>query len=233
VKGTRPRIAVATRSSAERATLAKWLDSSDFQAVPISNIGASAREIKALRLEMLIIDVALMTAGALMHVARYRATPLPVIVIGDADPEAETDARQRGASYLARPIERPGLLFSVALALAEGRPMRRSPRMLVPRIPALIDGVPSHVTDVSLEGVRLELAERHRSSLPPSFTLRVPVFNVAVVVQRVWVSTVIGPAQLCCGGTLASTSQRSADSWRTLVDMSPGAGGLGNDLYHV
>jgi hypothetical protein len=233
VMGTRARIAVATRSSAEQATLGEWLDSGDFQAVPVSNIAASAREIEALRFEMLIIDVELMTVGALMHVARYRATPLPVIVIGDADPEAETDAGQRGASYLVRPIERAGLLFSVTLALAEGRPMRRSPRKLVPRIPGSIDGVPSHVVDVSSEGVRLEVAERHRGSLPPSFTLRVPVFNVAVVVQRVWVSTRIGASQLCCGGTLARASQSSAHSWRMLVDMSPAVGGLGNDLYHV
>jgi hypothetical protein len=48
------------------------------------------------------------------------------------------------------------------------------------------------VLDVSHEGVRLEIAERYRSSLPRYFTLRVPVFNVAVTVQRVWVSTVDG-----------------------------------------
>jgi len=45
VTGPRTRIAVATRSPAERATLVEWLDSGDFQAVPIPNIGASAREI--------------------------------------------------------------------------------------------------------------------------------------------------------------------------------------------
>jgi DNA-binding response OmpR family regulator len=222
--GTRTRIAVATRSRAERATLGAWLDSADFQAVPVANIGASAREIQALKFEMLIVDAELMTLGSLMHVARYRATPLPVIVIGDADPDAEVDAWRRGASYLVRPIERAGLLFAVSLALAEGRPLRRSPRKLVPRLHGLIDGVPSHVLDVSQEGVRLEVAERHRTSLPPAFTLRVPVFNVAVLVQRVWVSTGVGPSsQLWCGGALTRNPQRSAQSWQMLVDMTPGS----------
>ena len=223
---------MATRSRAERASLSQWLDSAEFQAVPVQDIGASAREIEALRFEMLIIDAELLALGSLMRVARYRATPLPVIVIGDADPMAEIGAWQRGASYLVRPIERAGLLFAVTLALAEGRPMRRSPRKLAPRFPGLIDGVPSHVLDVSHEGVRLEVAERHRSSLPPAFTLRVPVFNVAVMVQRVWVSSGIGSSsQLWCGGTLGSNTPRGANSWRMLVDVTTSGMGLTTNLH--
>lgn len=223
---TRTRIGVATRSPVERATLAEWLDSGGFQPVPVPDIGASAREIEALKFEMLIVDVQLMTIGSLMHVARYRPTPLPVIVIGDADSEAEIDAWRHGASYLVRPIDRAGLLFAVTLAVAEGRPMRRSPRRLVPRFPGTIDGVPSHVIDVSHEGVRLQVAGQRGGSLPPSFMLRVPLFNVAVMVQRVWVSNAIGASsQLWCGGTLARNPQRSANSWRMLVDMTPGVEG--------
>ena len=104
--------------------------------------------------------------------------------------------------------------------------MRRSPRKLVPRFPALVDGVASRVLDVSHEGVRLEVAERRDSALPPSFMLRVPLFSVAVIVQRIWVSTTIGTSsQLWCGGTLARNPLRSTNSWRTLVDMTPGIGG--------
>jgi hypothetical protein len=143
-------------------------------------------------------------------------------VIGDADAEAETDAGRRGASYLVRPIERAGLLFAVTLALAEGRPMRRSPRKRVSPFPVKIDGVASRVLDVSHEGVRIEIARAHRSALPPHFTLRVPDFNVAVMVQRVWVNTTVGAsAQICCGGTLTHNPARSAASWRSLVDLTP------------
>ena len=221
---------MATRSPAERGTFSEWLNSGGFEPVPVRNIGASAVEIEALNFEMLLADVELATLGGLIRVARYRAAPRPVVVIGDADPEAETDAGQRGASYLVRPVDRAGLLFAVTLALAEGRPMRRSPRKRVPPFPGLIDGVPSRVLDVSHEGVRLELAGRYRTVLPPYFTLRVPVFNVAVTVQRVWVSTAIGASsQLYCGGTLSNNLQRKAESWRSLVDMTPGLDGRGPD----
>src|SRR5688500_3030116 len=67
--GTGARIAVATRSGAERGALREWLDSGGFQAVPVADIGASTREIEALKFEMLIIDIELLTLGSLMRVA--------------------------------------------------------------------------------------------------------------------------------------------------------------------
>jgi len=220
--GARTRIAVATRSPAERAVFCEWLNSDGFEAVPIRDVGASQRELEALNFEMLIADVEVINVGTLMRVARYRATPRPVVVIGDADVEAENDAGRRGASYLVRPIERAGLLFAVTLALAEGRPMRRSPRKRVSPFSVKIDGVPSRVLDVSHEGVRIELARANRSALPPHFTLRVPDFNVAIMIQRVWVSTVGGAAsQIYCGGALTHNPSRSAASWRSLVDLTP------------
>jgi DNA-binding response OmpR family regulator len=220
--GARTRVAVATRSPAERAVFCEWLNSGGYEAVPVRDLGASQRELEALNFEMLVADVELITVGALMRVARYRATPRPVVVIGDADVEAETDAGRRGASYLVRPIERAGLLFAVTLALAEGRPMRRSPRKRVSPFPVAVDGVPSRVLDLSHDGVRLELARAHRSALPPHFTLRVPDFNVAIMIQRVWVTTMAGgSAQIYCGGALTHNPARSAASWRSLVDLTP------------
>jgi hypothetical protein len=230
--GARTRVAVAARSPVERAAFSEWLHSGGFEAIPVRDVNASARDLEALNFEMLVADAELMTVGALMRVARYRATPRPVVVVGDADAEAEADAARRGVSYLVRPIDRGGLLFAVTLALAEGRPMRRSPRKRVSPLPGTIDGVPSRVLDVSHEGVRLELAARHRSSLPPQFMLRVPVFNVAIAIQRVWVSTMVGAsAQLWCGGALSHNPQRSADSWRSLVDVTPGIEGTGANLH--
>src|SRR5262249_54787191 len=178
--GARTRVAVATRSPSERAVFCEWLNADGFEAVPIRDVGASQRELEALNFEMLIADVEVINVGTLMRVARYRATPRPVVVIGDADVEAENDAGRRGASYLVRPIERAGLLFAITLALAEGRPMRRSPRKRVSPFSVKIDGVPSRVLDVSHEGVRIELAPANRSALPPHFTLRAPALNVAL-----------------------------------------------------
>jgi hypothetical protein len=73
---------------------------------------------------------------------------------------------------------------------------------------------------VSHEGVRLELTAGQK--LPQSFMLRVPMFNVAVRVQRVWSGPAPGrSAQLWCGGSLAGNPQHNTLPWLQLVDKSP------------
>ncbi len=221
---SRTRIAVACRSHVERAALVEWLDDGGYHGLSIPFATAPPREIEALNFEMLIVDADLMAIGSLMHVARYRPAPRPVIVIGDADVEAEVEAERRGASYLVRPVDRSSLLFAVTLALAEGRPMRRSPRKPVSRMPAAVDGMVSRVVDVSYEGVRVELPAKERESLPPQFTLKVPLFDVAVLVHRVWMcagTTPQAPGMLWVGGALERNPQRTELAWRTLVEQAP------------
>jgi hypothetical protein len=220
----RTRVAVAAQSHAECATLVEWLDAGGYHAIQVPSPSAAPRELEALNFEMLIVDSELMTVGSLMHVARYRPTPRPVMVIGDEDVQAEVEAERRGATYLLRPIERGALLLAVTLALAEGRPMRRCTRKAVPPMPATVEGVPTRIIDVSYEGVRLELAAKDRAALPPVFTLKVPMADVSVHVQRVWTgigSTARTAGTLWCGGALAQNQERAMVGWRTLVDHAP------------
>jgi hypothetical protein len=220
----RTKIAVACRSHVERGTIIEWLDSGGYHAIPVPVPSAPPRDLEALAFEMLIIDSDLMTVGSLVHVARYRPTPRPVIVVGDADVEAEVEAERRGATYLVRPLERSALLFAVTLALAEGRPMRRSPRKPVGAMAATLEGVPARIIDVSYEGVRIELSAKDRGTLPAAFTLRVPMFDVSVHVQRVWTgsgSTARTSGMLWCGGSLGMNQERAVVGWRTLVDRAP------------
>lgn len=222
----RTRIAVASRSHVERGTLVDWLDAGGYQALPVALPTAAPRELEALNFEMLIIDSDLMSVGSLMHVARYRPTPRPVMVVGDQDVEAEVEAERRGATYFVRPLERGALLLAVTLALAEGRPMRRSMRKPVTPMPATVEGVPTKIVDVSYEGVRLELAAKDRAALPSVFTLRVPMCDVSVHVQRVWTgigSTARTAGTLWCGGSLLQNQERAVVGWRTLVDQTPQA----------
>jgi hypothetical protein len=221
---SRTRVAVACQSHVERATIMEWLETGGYHPLSVPIATAPPKDVEALNFEMLIVDSDLMSVGSLMHVARYRPTPRPVIVVGDEDMEAEVEAERRGATYLVRPIERQGLVFAVTLALAEGRPMRRSPRKPVPAMPATVEGVSARVIDVSYEGVRLELAAKDRAALPATFTLRVPLFNVAVHVQRVWTGTGSSArtaGMLWCGGALAANPERALVDWRTLVDKAP------------
>ena len=94
----------------------------------------------------------------------------------------------RDASWITRPATKDTFTLSIALALAEGRPARRSPRQVVPKLLATIDGVASKIVDVSDEGVRLEIPTGASAALPPFFMLKVPAFGVAAKVKRVWVA---------------------------------------------
>jgi hypothetical protein len=228
---SRTRIAVACRSHVERATIIEWLDAGGYHGIPVPFATAPPRDLEALGFEMLIVDSELMTIGSLLHVARYRPTPRPVIVVGDEDVEAEVEAERRGASYMMRPIERANVLLAVTLALAEARPMRRSPRKPVAPVPATVDDVHARVIDVSYEGVRLELAAKDRASLSQAFTLRVPMYNISVHMHRVWTGTGSSPrtsGMLWCGATLGQNPERAIVSWRTMVDRAPRVVGVDN-----
>lgn len=212
------------RSQAERKMIIEWLEHGGFQPVPLGGLPRAARELEAAGFEVLLADAGFAPAATLAQLARVRG-PHPLVVIGDVDPGVEADIERRGATYLIRPLDRTSLLFSLTLAIAEGRPMRRSPRKMVANFSATVDGVQSRLLDISYEGIRLEIAARHRATLPPVFTVEVPVFNVKVAVQRVWVSTPVGAVKpgtsLWCGGSVYGRQPASARSWRSFVDTAP------------
>ena len=220
----RMKVAVASRSLTECAALTEWLEEGGYHVMPIVDAAMPASELEALGFEVLVIDAELMNVGSLMRVARYRATPRPVLVIGDADPEVEADAERQGASFIVRPIEPQPLHFALTLAVAEGRPTRRSERRPMPGLPATVDGIAARIVDISYEGVRVELPASERAALPEEFTLTVPLLNTAVHIQRVWVasdSTDDESGILWCGGALARNPQSSEIVWRLLVDKGP------------
>ena len=88
--------------------------------------------------------------------------------------------------YLGRPIDRETMLCTISMALIDERPVRRSPRKAVDRFEVLVDGVRSHVIDVSPEGLRLEVPANRRLSLPPFFSVRVSIVGLPLMVQRMW-----------------------------------------------
>ena len=67
--------------------------------------------------------------------------------------------------YLARPLDRAVLSCYVMMAILEGSPQRRSERKLVNPFEAVVNGVPARILDVSIEGVRIEMA-RENAALP-------------------------------------------------------------------
>lgn len=215
------RIGVACPIPGERAAFLEWLSGAGYDPVPMISIDSATRELAGGRsLEALIADVALVSRAELPRVVRTLGGNRPLVLVGA--PQDAIEDVPRDATWIDRPVTRDAFLLSVALALAEGRPARRSPRRIVPRLLSTVDGVTSKVVDVSSEGVRLEIAGASTAVLPPFFVLKVPAFGVAAKVKRVWVAA---PSQgsVWCGGIIEKQAERNATTtWNHFVENAPG-----------
>jgi hypothetical protein len=201
----------------------EWLAHAAYEPAVISDLSRLADELVARRVEASIVDASLVSQGEIPALVRRLGINRPLILVGD--PGASPGGAWRDLSWLERPVSRESLLLSVALALAEGRPARRSPRRPVDRLLASVDGVESRVLDVSPEGVRIEIAGTRPGNLPPHFTLRLPNYGVRVSVRRVWVASPTG-SNVWCGGIIDSVLPGSAQPWSTFVQEVPKASGI-------
>lgn len=215
---TRIRIGIACPIPAERAAFIEWLDAAGYEPMPMLDLRSMAATMETRPMEALLVDNAIAPAAEIVSVIRLLGPNRPVILVGEKG--TAPAYINRDASWLDRPVIQDDLLMSVALALAEGRPARRSPRKMVSPLMSSIDGVVAQVLDVSAEGVRLEVAGAQPLALPPTFTMRVPTFGVVTTVRRVWV-TQPGHRAVWCGGTVVRTSPKAAIAWQTLVDTAP------------
>ena len=220
MSANRIRIGVACPKPGERAAFLEWLKDTEYEPVPMLDIDAIGRDLNIRPIEALIADVSLVPAADLPRVVKTLGPNRPLVLVGD--PEQRVEDVPRDATWIARPVTRDNFTMSVALALAEGRPARRSPRQLVPRLLSSVDGVSSKILDVSEEGVRLELTCASTSALPPYFTLRVPGFGVNAKVKRVWVAT---PSHglMWCGGIIEKRAA-TAVAWSNFLRNAPTGG---------
>ena len=215
------KIGVACPIPGERAAFGEWLNHAGYEPVSIFSIDTIARELPHKPIEALIADVSLVSAADLPRVVRTLGPNRPLILVGHQKDAIEEVPRD--ASWMERPVSPENFQLSVALALAEGRPARRSPRKLVPKLLASVDGVNSKVVDISSEGVRLEISTSSGTVLPPFFILRVPAFGVAARIKRVWVATP-NSMSTWCGGIVEKGAERTAgggSQWLNFVQSAP------------
>ena len=224
--GNPVRIGVACPVAGERAAFLEWLTLADYDPMPMLNIDTVGRDLATKPIEALIADVSLVSASDLARIVKTLGQNRPLVLVGD--PKDAIEDVPCWATWIDRPVTRDAFLLSIALALAEGRPARRSPRKMVPRLSSSIDGVSSRIVDLSLEGVRLEIPGLSPAVLPPYFTLRVPSFGVAAKVKRVWVAM---PAQgsMWCGGIVERQADKNAAAWNKFVVNAPGSG----EIVHI
>lgn len=212
----RPRIVIATPNNAESKTVTEWLFAEGFEPVRLTDADRFTQDLSQARLDLLVVDASV--APAAINAVRPGHPQLPIVVLGDADRAAEAQAVARGAVYLTRPLVRDLLVCTIALAITETRPVRRSERKPT-RLLVVTNGVPSQIIDVSKEGLRLELPKRGAVP-PPIFDVHVPMLGVAVNVRRLW--SAAAPATVreavWYGGELSDNSRRVELAWFTLVD---------------
>jgi CheY-like chemotaxis protein len=218
------RVIIASPNGTENEQLADWLTSEGFDTVKAVTRSGALAAITARPFDLLVADAGLAFKEGLEAASRpHRRNPqTPAIVIGDA--AARAQAEVRGAMFIERPIDREAVLCSIAMASVDERPVRRSERKRVDRVEALVDGVRSHIVDVSPEGLRIEIPSDRRSAPPPYFTIRVPMIGAAVTVQRMW-SVRKSPSTSMYGGALARNSAKVDLLWRKFVDAVPSGRG--------
>ncbi len=224
----RPRIIVATPHSAECEALADWLVPHGFDPVKTSSVAAAINAIKSRPYDLLIADSVFAFRDGLDLASRNRRRnqQTPTVVIGES-PTAESQAEVRGAMYLGRPVDPETLACTISMALMDERPIRRSTRKTVDRFDAVVDGVRSHLIDVSPEGMRLEIPTDRRSSPPPFFSVRVPMIGVALIVQRMWARRspdAVRSNTAWYGGALTRNSSAAEQAWRHFVEAIPRGG---------
>jgi len=212
------RVGVACPIPGERAALTEWLAGAGYEPVPMLDLDSVARELGARPIEALIADGTFVPATELPRIVRILGPNRPLILVGAAGTGPE--AVPRDATWVDRPVTKDTFLLLVALAFAEGRPARRSPRKFVPKLLSTIDGVTAKVMDVSAEGVRLEVCETQTAALPPYFTLRVPGFGLAIKVKRVWVA-VPPNGSMWCGGVVEKPQAKAKTAWGTFIENAP------------
>ena len=160
-----------------------------------------------------------------LHLAiRAAGQGTPAIIIGDADPVLEAEAVRYKATFLKTPVNPEDVLVLMRTIRVSSQRTRRSPRKHVGVLDAYVNDVRARLLDVSYEGMRLETTETELSTLPPLFTVRLPLFNFSCRVQRVWAARprTEGSA-VACGAKLSTGDADTALAWRVLVDSLPGA----------
>lgn len=165
----------------------------------------------------LVADGGLLDSGYLASV-RKQDPRVPVVALVDAGHTPDASSRA-GVSMLTRPFDAGTLALTVELAYRESRQARNRTRRRTPRVPSRVSGARATIVDISLDGVRLELASDDASKLGVRFRLQVPMVALDVALQRVWVARGRGDT-VECGARLVNPDPSQQMAWQRIMDLS-------------
>ncbi len=216
------RVLVVAPSRPLARALAGTLKSSRYEPILVSDF-VEAKTLLEARPDFLISELKLGAHNGLHLAIRAAGQGTPAIIIGDADPVLEAEAVRYKATFLKTPVDPEDVVVLMRAIRASSQRKRRSPRKQVSVLDAYVNDARARLLDVSYEGMRLETSERELSTLPPLFTVRLPLFNFSCRVQRVWAAPPhTENSAVACGAELSGDAD-TALTWRLLVDSLPGA----------
>lgn len=221
---TAPRRAlVVSRSAPQREQLQQWLLGAGYQVTGASDFPDARTLLETTAPDLLVSDVKLEAYNGL-HLAIWtsgRRLPTRTMLIGDPDLVLQKEAEREHAMYMLAPLDQAVFLSAVTALLETDPPTRRSPRKRV-EVDAVVDGVVASVIDVSYGGLCVAVDDADAIAFPPFFTLRLPNFDMACRVQRVWTSRDQNRRHtLLCGARLPGADGETAGAWRAFVDTVP------------
>lgn len=216
----RQQVVLACPNPDESRVLSALLDAEGFEVLSRSTSKSAAETVVSQPFDLLVADATFVLSGVVRGFGLARVRETPVIVLGDTNAGLACAPLGSQIMFLERPIDPIVFNCTVMMALMEARAERRSPRRAVKPFEAVVNGVQSHIIDVSKEGVRLEIP-RDRRVVTPNFVMRVPLMGVGVSVQRMWVR-VPRPsepdAMMWCGGQLLHKTLLAEQAWYRLID---------------
>ena len=220
----RLRVIAALADAFEGAAVYDGLLSAGFEPTWCSTVREAADAMRAQPFDLVIADSSFVLDGGLQSEGQARNPLTPIILIGD--PVSRPVSWSGRTMHLTRPVDQAMLTCFVTMALLQdNKPVRCSVRKQVNPIQAVVNGVPAHIVDVSAEGLRLELPGDRRSVLPPIFSVRVPVADLAFTVQRRWTrSEVNRSSTVWYGGSLSQNRTSVEQRWRLFMDTIPVVG---------
>ena len=206
---------------ARRNSLIQALEREGYEVAGADSFQRARELLKETVPDLLITDARLKEYNGLQLVFARQA-PIPTIVLaGVPDPVLETEARQLGADYLARPFSPASLIELVEKAVQPRDAFTTARRWVRKAVPqqlfARVETVKARILDVSYGGLRLQLQDDSASPLPPSFEVALPTKDVAVHVDLVWQSHTDDGSWMC-GVELSQADPATARAWHGLVD---------------
>jgi DNA-binding response OmpR family regulator len=199
---------------ARRNSLIETLEEEGYEVAGADSFQRARELLKETAPDLLITEARLKEFNGLQLVIA-RVTPIPTIVLaGVPDPVLETEARQLGADYLARPFSTASLLELVEKFL---QPSDSFTTAVPQQLFARVETAEARILDVSYGGLRLQLRDDSGSPLPPSFEVALPSKHVAVHVDLIWQSHADDGSWMC-GVELSQADPATARAWHGLVD---------------